>query len=385
MTLPGLVQAIGSDRYLTREEAGAATGAHPLFECAWTLYQSAFGGYCETAADPLWWRLSSPVRDTGTLSLEAGQTVVVVGNGPSARAAVPALRELRTRLVLVTSPRGTEWLAGVGLTPDLVVVEHQTALDAHLSVRHLSDIGRNPIADAPLVAVDARTPAALVAGVPQDRLFVPAALPTWGLWPATAVALAAQAGAARIALLGVDLGTAARPDPAFAPLAGLLGLLADATDAVTVDCGPEGARKPGWTPSTLAACAGDGGAAALAVRRASAAPVALRYADLAEAGRRLAPYLDRARQMLPVALAARAGRTVPRLDDLVSELLSWGDDPRCRVDIQESMGVTCLPRLWRTGIDRSLGAALWRPVMLATHELAGQADRLDALMRREAA
>jgi hypothetical protein len=379
------MQAIGSDRYLTRQELVAAVGDSPALEHAWDVYQRGFGGYCETGADPLWSRLSNPARDLGTLTLDQDQSVVVLGTGPSAAVALPALREVRARVHVITSPRGAEWLAGHGLTPDLVVVEHQSPLDAHLSVRHLSDIGRNPLSDVPLVAAEARTPAVLLAGVPQDRLFVPAGVPTWGLWPATAVAMAAQAGAARIGLLGVDLGTTACPDPAYAPLSDLLGLLAQMTTAATLDYGTAGARKPGWVPGDLECCTAARPRSPLSVRRAPAPSAARRYADLVAAGRRLSPRLERARHILRLALTARAGQAAPDLADLATELLAWGDDPQCRVDLQDSMGVTLLPRLWRTGIDVSLGAALWRPLMLATHELTGQADRLDARLRRDAA
>lgn len=384
MTLPAFVGAIGSDRYLTREELVVATGDHPAIGDAWGVYQNAFGGYCETGVDPLWSRLTNPIRDTGALRCAPGESVVVVGTGPSALAGLPVLREIRARVHLFTSPRGAEWLAGHGVTPDLVLVEHQTALDAHHAVRHLSDIGRNPIAGAPLVAADWRTPGALLAGVAQERVFVPEAMPTWGLWPATAVALAAQAGAARVGLLGIDLGTAAAADPAYAPLSALLGLLSRACNTTMLDCGG-GARKPGWAAAAVGDCAADHPRANLVVGRSPAPSCARRYADAVQAGRRLSPQIARARQILRLALAARAGHPAPGLVDAASELLSWGDDPQRRVDLQESMGLTFLPRLWRTRIDSALGAAIWRPVMLATHELVGQADRFDALVRREAA
>jgi hypothetical protein len=56
-----------------------------------------------------------------------------------------------------------------------------------------------------------------------------------------------------------------------------------------------------------------------------------------------------------------------------------------RTCIQDGLGVSFLPRLWRTGVDLSLGRSLWRPVVLAMHELVGQAKRLDALTKRMAA
>ena len=57
-------------------------------------------------------------------------------------------------------------------------------------------------------------------------------------------------------------------------------------------------------------------------------------------------------------------------------MMAWRDDTRARVLLQECLGVAFLPRLWRIGVDGSLGAALWRPVMLATHELVKQAHAL---------
>lgn len=152
-----------------------------------------------------------------------------------------------------------------------------------------------------------------------------------------------------------------------------------------VDCGVGGAPKPGWTAASVGACAADRPRARLMVRREPAPSCARRHAAAVEAAHRLSPCIARARHMLRAALAARAGRPVPELAAAAAELLSWGDDPQRRIDLQQSMGLTFLPRLWRTGIALTLGAAIWRPVMLATHELAGQADRLEVLLRREAA
>src|SRR5690606_22642579 len=109
----------------------------------------------------------------------------------------------RSRLHVVTSPRGAELLAQHGLAPDLVLIEHRTALDAHHSVTEARDRGVEGLKLAPLVAAEWRTPAALLEGVSPGRLFVPEPLPTWGCWPATAAALAVQGGALRIGLLGI--------------------------------------------------------------------------------------------------------------------------------------------------------------------------------------
>ncbi len=383
--VPSFVHAIGSDRYLTASELGPVVGRSDAVGRAWTLYQRRFGGYCETGVDSQWWGVTNPVRDTGTLAMDAGQTVIVLGTGPSADRALPALRAVRDRVLVFTSPRGAEWMRGHGLTPDLVLVEHRTALDAHHAARHLVDLGSNPIADAPLVAVEWRTPPALLAGVEVDRLFVPDALPTWGLWPATAVAMAAQAGAARIGLVGIDLGTADQPDAGFAPMRELLELLGGVCGAEVFDAGVGGAVKAGWQAGALESFAPGQARSPLVVTRHRAPSREQRHAGLVTARRRMRPQVEHARRILGLAMAARAGRPVRGLQDAARDLLVWGQDPEIRVDLQEAMGLAFLPRLWRIGIDLGLGPALWRPLMLAAHELVGQAERLESRIRREAA
>jgi hypothetical protein len=65
--------------------------------------------------------------------------------------------------------------------------------------------------------------------------------------------------------------------------------------------------------------------------------------------------------------------------------MGWRQDPRVRVLLQECLGVSFLPRFWRIGINRSLGEALWRPLLLATHELTAQADALTSTVAAERA
>jgi hypothetical protein len=210
-------------------------------------------------------------------------------------------------------------------------------------------------------------------------------LPTWGLWPATAVALAGEAGAARIGLLGIDLGTVRQPDPAFMPLALLLGLLARVVDADTLDCGAVGALKDGWTVECLDAMAADGSLDRLQIRRTPAPSIDERICVMREMLGHALPVVERARDMLALGLRARAGETVAGLETAASEMLSWSAHIEVRISLQEALGLSFLPRLWRTGIDLSLGRSLWRPVVLAAHELVGQAQRLDALTKRAAA
>jgi hypothetical protein len=98
----------------------------------------------------------------------------------------------------------------------------------------------------------------------------------------------------------------------------------------------------------------------------------------------LAPIVERARSILDLATGARARRVsseASSLQEACVELLAWRSDMRTRVLIQECLGASFLPRMWRIGIDLSLRTALWRPLLLATHELVRQADVLTTLAR----
>ena len=174
-----------------KTEAPAPTGAaeaaepHPLTASAWDIYGTQFQRFTGATLDPLFHRLAHPATQLGGVRLDPGTAVVVVGTGPSLLDQIDALTRLRGRVRIFTSPRGAEVLLPHGIVPDLVVVEHQTALDAHHSARHLGDCAHPVLASCPLVAADWRTPAALLAGVPDASLFVPSPLPTWGLWPSS--------------------------------------------------------------------------------------------------------------------------------------------------------------------------------------------------------
>ena len=377
--LPRFFEAIGTDRYLTERELMEATGQHRELARAWHLYRSMFDGFCETKLDPMFHRFRHPARVTGSPGLNAEETVIVVGNGPSATREIRALTRVRDRVRLFTSPRGADLLAAHGLVPDLVLVEHRTALDAHHSARHVHDGGTDALAAAPLVAADWRTPASLLARVSPDRLFVPDVWPTWGVWPATAVALAAESGAGRVALLGIDLGTAERPDPGFEPLATLLSLLARLVPGRTFDCGMGGAAKDGWAPQPVDELASSTALRPLEIARHTALPIDARIALANDALGRLQPFVTRAQEILALSLSARAGNPdLAGLREAAAEMFAWQRDRQIRLDLQETLGLSFLPRLWRVGIDLSLGPALWRPLVLATHELVKQSDHLAA-------
>ena len=381
-TLPRFFSLIGSDRYLTQAELEHATGPHPLAATAWEIYEQHFGEFTGVTLDPLFHRLTNPARRCGSLRFDAGEAVVIVGTGPSLRPNIERLKSLEGRARIFTSPRGAEALLTHRIVPDLVLVEHQTALDAHHSARHLGDCTDEVLAACPLVAADWRTPAALLRGVSSDALFVPAAVPTWGLWTATAAAMAVEAGAARVALLGVDLGTAEHPDPAHQPLNALLALIARLVPTVLLDCG-NGATKRGWLKASLNEAGGSSVAGTCALNVYPAASIQDRFAEARVSLGLHAGIVKDARRLLSLASDARAGkaRGVSHLQAAVAEMLAWREDERVRVFAQECLGLSFLPRLWRSGVDLSLDHALWRPLMLATHELVRQSDALRVAVR----
>ena len=380
--LPRFFHLVGSDRFLTPADIEHAVGPHPLLSPAWDIYQQQFASFTGATLDPLFHRLTHPARRTGSVHVDPGTTVVVAGTGPSLRPNLAALRRTRAQVQIFTSPRGAEVLLAHGIVPDLVVIEHQTALDAHHSARHLGDRPDDVLGACPLIAADWRTPAALLRGISNDALFVPEPLPTWGLWPATAAALAVEAGASRVALLGIDLGSSAEPDPAHQPLAALLAVIARLAPVVTLDCGAGGATKRGWLKASIEDAAGaPGGACQLRAYQASS--IQQRFEEARASLERHHDIVERARGLLALAGDARAGNLArtAHLHAGTTEIMAWKDDVQIRLFAQECLGLSFLPRLWRSGIDPSLGHALWRPLMLATHEFVRQAEALRSASR----
>ena len=376
--LPRFFHLIGSDRHLTRTELEhAAGGPHPLAETAWDVYQQQFGGFTGATLDPLFHRLTHPARRGGSVQLAPGTAVVIVGTGPSLGPNIASLKRLKGRVRVFTSPRGAEALLGHGIVPDLVLIEHQTALDAHHSARHLGDCTHEVLPACPLVAADWRTPATLLRGVGNEALFVPSPLPTWGLWTATAAAMAVEGGASRVALLGVDLGTADQPDPAHQPLTAVLALIARLAPVVLLDCGA-GATKRGWLKASLDEAAGSSVSGSCVLSLHPAASMQDRFAEARAELDSHSDVVERARGLLALASEGHGGNACvrPHLSAAVEEMMAWRDDARIRVFAQECLGLSFLPRLWRSGVDLSLNHALWRPLMLATHELVRQADAL---------
>ncbi|MDP1569131.1 MAG: hypothetical protein Q8L86_03935 [Vicinamibacterales bacterium] len=387
MTSPvlDLIDRVGSDAYLSASELDAGAPSATWLDRAWRLYEEEHDGFVGATLDPLCWRLEAPAVAIGRPDFD-GRSVLVVGTGPSLGAQAPQLVAHRDRLCLVTSPRGAELLGDHGLAPDLVIVEHQAPVDARLSTRHVADRGgHNPLAGVPLVAITPHTPAALLGGVDPGRVFVLDPAPTWGNWIATAVAAAARGGAARVGLVGIDLGRPHQPDPSAAATIRLLSLVADAMTIPCVDCGT-GAFKEGWGRGTIDDFAGRC-ARPLTITTTGHVDVRTRRDAVADGLSRLQPVIAWARGERAVAEAARDGRAWPLegpLMEIAAELDRLGVRPTRRRDIQETLGVAFAPRLWRTGVDAALGPALWRPVLLALDEMVRQADHVTRAVARRA-
>jgi hypothetical protein len=376
---------VGSDRYLTHAELPPEGAARA--RAVWEVYDRLFGRFTGAGLDPLFHRFHHPALTVAQPVLPRGVPLLIVGTGPSLDHGAEELRRARMRVLVATSLRGAVALQARGLHADLVLVEHQTVFDAQVSTdehRHLGVVRLHPDT---VVLAEAATPPALLAQYQAGRVHLAPALPTWGLWPTTLVALALEADVPAVGLLGIDLGTAGQLDPQHRPVAALLELLAYASGACR-DCGPLGAHKPGWARASLTGFAEN---ATHPLRR-------IEWRD----ERTSSVYLDRARHdlgliepiladahaALELALQARAGNMPATDRDLhgaVEMMLAWGADSHLRWIMQRALGLSFLPRFWRTGVRMVTPSRLWRPLVLALHEFTCQADRLKAVIEEAAA
>lgn len=381
-----VVEELGRDWALAPNQLSAGARTNPdVVRAAWSLYDRYFTRFCGAQLDPQFWRLEHPGSWRGTPIVTDGAPIVIVGTGPSMRSGLDELRRHRHHVHLVTSPRGADALEDAGLVPDVVLIEHQTPVDAQFSVQALKERRRDWRSRVALVVTDARTPAALVGDLPTDRLLTLDPLPTWGLWPATAAAMAVSAGAATVALLGVDLGTRDRPDARQNAMRDLLSLVVLGTPIACVDLGIEGSRKTGWTPGHLSTFVGSSVRQPLAVLRVASTTPEERRLKAVAAWRRTASLAGEALVTLDAACRVRGGDHSPRavagLERGLTGMLDRSRDPVVRQDVQDGLGCTFLPRYWRAPPDLTLGASLWRPAALAAHELVHQFRALDRRLR----
>lgn len=374
------VTLIGRDRSLSIEEAQASSQDH--LDGVWRTYVDHFERFTGAMLDPQFSRLENPARSFAVPLVSRGCTVVIVGSGPSLAAEARTLARLRRHVSVWTSLRGAEAMAAQRLQPDLIIVQHASDLDAYLTTRHLQDRnGETPLTSAPVVLAEPRTPAALLRSVPCSRLAAVDPAIGWGLWPATMASLAITAGASAVGLLGIDLGTPRRADPAHIPLVALLARIAErAQDVATLDLGT-GAAKCGWMPCALRDAVGSAVVTPVQLAHAPWASEADRYGALTRALVDIATPLHSAAECRAIAMALRDGRAgraaEPRLEDLWRTLLAWRWDARLRLAIQEELGARFLPRFWRQDAEDVVGP-LWRPALLAADELVSQAQAASA-------
>jgi hypothetical protein len=366
-----LYRAVGEDRYVSPGELPAESGdvAHAL----WEVYDRHFGRFTGAGLDPAFARFARPDVPFGHPVFPAGAPVVITSGGAGFDRVAADLRAARARVLVITSPSGAVALQRHGLAADLVIVEREPG-------------GREDQPEADAFTPGPRTALLIEPSAPIAAFERRAAtrrlareLPSWGVWAATAVAVAIRGGATRIVSIGVH-GEGSGDDPARTDA--LLAAMAIHSGAECLDVGaPAGAGgRDGWWPTSWPN----------AVPPDAPAVAALAWQDLggaellrAEAERDLqflAPLLPHARAALALARRARAGEPIPSRDltRAVEMLLVWGADPRIRWALQRALGLTFLPRLWRTGVSMASPQRLWRPIVLALNELVEQADRFES-------
>lgn len=363
-----LYRAIGDDRYVTPGELPPESGeaGHAL----WEVYDRHFGRFTGAGLDPGFARFVRADVPFGQARFSAGSPIVVAGAGPGLDAVVADLRGVRARVIVITDPAGAAALQRHALTPDLVIIEREPGgREDAPGVEPLALGQRAALLIDPSAPVAAFERGAGVRRLARD-------LPSWGVWAATAVAVALRAGSTRLVTLGLD-GSADADERARTDA--LLSTLAVHSGAECLEVGPQSGRAGWWPVSWPNVVPGD------APQHAAVTWHDLGGASLlrAEAERNLlflAPLLPHAREALALARRARAGETVSsrELCRAIEMLLVWGADPSIRWALQRALGLTFLPRLWRTGVSMATPQRLWRPLVLALHELIEQADRFES-------
>jgi glycosyltransferase involved in cell wall biosynthesis len=366
---------VGGDRYLSHAELPAEAAA--ATRTIWEIYDRLFGRFTGAGLDPLFHRFAHPpARRLAAPAFPRGVPMVIAGAGASLESSIDELRRIRDRVLLVSSWRGALTLQSHGMHADLVLVEQPNVFDAQAAAddRRFSEPARlHPFTK---VLAQPAAPPDLLKDLDADACRLATGLPTWGLWPATMTALALEANVPAIGLV---------LDPPQPPLLALLELLAQAAPGACRDCVAGTPAKRGWTRTSLQSFAEIWAAQPSNVQELTwrhERPNALLLEEARHDLATMRTLLPDAHEALAVALQARAGN-VPRdrsLTRAIELMLAWGADPHLRTVLQRGLGLSFLPRFWRTGIRIGHDPQLWRPLVLALHELTTQADRLIALV-----
>ena len=363
-----LYRAIGDDRYVTPGELPPESGeaGHAL----WEVYDRHFGRFTGAGLDPGFTRFIRTDVLFGQACFSAGSPVVVAGAGPGLDAVVADLRGVRPRVIVVTDPAGAAALQRHALTPDLVIIEREPGGREDAPGGEPLALGQR----AALLIDPAAPVAAFERGAGIRRLARD--LPSWGVWAATAVAVALRGGATRLVTLGLD-GTDDADERARTDA--LLSTLAVHSGAECLEVGPQSGRA-GWWPVSWPNVVPSDAPLHAAVTWHDLGGASLLRAEAERDLLFLAPLLPHAREALALARRARAGETIASRDlcRAIEMLLVWGADPSIRWALQRALGLTFLPRLWRTGVSMATPQRLWRPLVLALHELIEQADRFES-------
>jgi hypothetical protein len=363
-----LYRAIGDDRYVTPGELPPESGeaGHAL----WEVYDRHFGRFTGAGLDPGFTRFIRADVPFGQARFSAGSPVVVAGAGPGLDAVVEDLRGVRPRLIVITDPTGAAALQRHALTPDLVIIEREPGgRDDAPGVEPLVLGQRAALLIDPSAPVAAFERGAAIRRLARD-------LPSWGVWAATAVAIALRGGSTRLVTVGLD-GTADADERARTDA--LLSTLAVHSGAECLEVGPQSGRA-GWWPVSWPNVVPSDAPMQAAVTWQDLGGASLLRAEAERDLLFLAPLLPHAREALALARRARAGEPTGSRDlcRAIEMLLVWGADPSIRWALQRALGLTFLPRLWRTGVSMATPQRLWRPLVLALHELIEQADRFES-------
>ncbi len=363
-----LYRAIGDDRYVTPGELPPESG--DAGRALWEVYDRHFGRFTGAGLDPAFARFLRADVPFGQPRFPAASPVIVAAGGAGLEAAAADLRAVRPRVLVISDPSGAAALQRHGVTPDLVLVERGPGgRDDGPCPETLLLGSRAALLIEPSAPIAAFERGAGVRRLARD-------LPSWGVWPATAVAVALRGGATRLVTVGlggtVDADERARTDA-------LLSALALHCSADCLEVAPQSGRAGWWPVSWPNVVPVDAPGSAAMTWQDIGDSTLLR----AEAERDLlflAPLLPHAREALTLARRARAGETVRGRDlcRAIEMLLVWGADPSIRWALHRALGLTFLPRLWRTGVSMASPQRLWRPLVLALHELLEQADRFES-------